>query len=138
MIIDATNQLLGRLASNAAKQALLGKDVVILNCEKAVISGDEKTLKARYLQLYKRGTHSTGPFFPRMPDRIVRRTIRGMIPWKQERGRTAFDRVKCYLGIPAEYQNQKLTVLENTDASKLPNMNYVTIARISKLIGGRT
>ncbi len=38
MIIDANNMILGRLASFAAKKALLGEKIDVINCEKAVIS----------------------------------------------------------------------------------------------------
>ena len=47
MIIDATNIILGRLASFAAKHALLGETIEIINCENAVITGNKKrTLEA--------------------------------------------------------------------------------------------
>ena len=44
MIIDASNLILGRLATFVAKQALLGEQVFIANCEKSVISGDKANI----------------------------------------------------------------------------------------------
>ena len=42
MLIDSKNIILGRLASFAAKHALLGENVDIVNCESAVITGNKK------------------------------------------------------------------------------------------------
>ena len=45
-----------------------------------------------------------GPFFPSSPERIVKRTIKGMISHRQARGLAALKRVRCYLSIPEEYK----------------------------------
>ena len=55
MIIDAKNLVLGRLASYSAKKALLGEDVIIVNSEKAVISGGRKEVVGRYKRKIKMG-----------------------------------------------------------------------------------
>jgi len=47
MIIDATNLIIGRVASLAAKKVLLGEDIVILNCEKAMMTGNRKEILLR-------------------------------------------------------------------------------------------
>lgn len=106
LIIDASNALLGRLASYAAKQVLLGRDVIIFNCEKAVISGSSAFIKENYRVRRARGGSSLkGPNFPRSPERIVKRTIRGMLPYQQARGLAAFKRVRCYNEVPEAYKN---------------------------------
>ena len=43
-VIDGTNAVLGRLASYAAKQALLGEEIVIVNCEKVIITGNRQNI----------------------------------------------------------------------------------------------
>src|SRR4030042_3500372 len=100
IVIDASNLILGRMANFAAKQALLGNEVKIINCEKAVISGKRENVFDEFLNRRERGTPRKGPFIHRMPDKIVRRTIRGMLPWKKSRGKEAYRRVMCYYGIP--------------------------------------
>lgn len=106
IVIDATNALLGRLASYAAKQALLGKNVIIINCSKAVISGNPSFVSAHYLAKRTRGGSSLkGPNFPRSPERIIKRTIRGMVPHRQARGLAAFKRIRCYNEVPATHTN---------------------------------
>ena len=44
MIIDGTNLILGRLASVAAKKALLGDDIIIVNCDKVLVTGTKKNI----------------------------------------------------------------------------------------------
>ena len=75
MILNAENQIMGRLATYAAKKALLGETVNIINCEKAVITGNKKQIIDRYKKRRARGIPRKGPFFPRTPERIMKRTI---------------------------------------------------------------
>ena len=78
MIINGENLILGRLATYTAKQALLGEKIDIINSEKIVITGKKKDLIKRYKQRAEKGNPLKGPFFPKMPDRFVRRAIRTM------------------------------------------------------------
>ena len=106
MIINAENLILGRMAAVAAKQALIGDDVQIVNCEKAVITGNRKAVIKHYLSRLRLGQPQQGPFVHRRPDMFVRRTIRGMLPKKQAKGRAALARVKCYLGTPSNLEGK--------------------------------
>lgn len=135
IIIDATNAILGRMATFAAKEALLGQKVAIINAEKAVVSGTKKAVLARYKQKYARGVPSKGPFIHRMPDRFVRRTIRGMLPYKNPRGAEAFKRVMCYIGVPESFKDKEAMKMHHTTA-KLPNTKFVTVEQISRNLGG--
>lgn len=133
MIIDGKNLILGRLAAYAAKQALLGETIIIVNSEDIIISGDKKNIKDRYLAKTGRGDLYKGPFFPKTADRLVRRTIRGMLPFHQDRGRVAFRKVMCYKGIPDKYKNEKIETLDRANASKLKT-NYITVGELERLI----
>lgn len=137
-IYDGENMILGRLAARAAKDALLGEEVRIVNCEKVVISGKKENTMARAHQRrnlggypLKRQTHS------RLPDRFVRRSIRGMLPWKLTRGKEAFKRVMCYRGVPAEFSGKEIVSLPNASVKKLPNLRYMTIGELCKMLGGK-
>ncbi len=108
LVIDGSQALLGRLASYAAKQALMGKQVIILNCDGVVISGNRRSIIEHYLAARRRGGNSQrGPYVLKSPSRIVKRTVRGMVPHKQERGRLALGRVRCYDDHPVEYKEAK-------------------------------
>ncbi|MDP2628758.1 MAG: 50S ribosomal protein L13 [Nanoarchaeota archaeon] len=109
-IIDGTNAILGRLASYAAKESLQGEEVVILNSEKVIITGNKKNIKEKFLQKRRRvGSIQVGPKISRASERIVKRTIRGMLPnYREGRGREAFKRIKCFKGIPKEFADKKM------------------------------
>ncbi len=137
IIIDATNLILGRLATVAAKQALLGEDVVVVNCEKAIITGDRGMVLDKYLQKIHRGAPLQGPYYPKQPDRIVRRIIRGMLPRKKAQGQAAFKRVMCYLGVPVQYAGKEIITIEAANVSKLASLKYVRLDDIAKNLGAR-
>ncbi|MBU0460997.1 MAG: 50S ribosomal protein L13 [Nanoarchaeota archaeon] len=137
MIIDATNLIAGRLATVVAKKALLGEKIDIVNAEKAIITGTKTVVIAKFRQKYSRGIPLQGPYYPRAPDRILRRLIRGMLPYKQPKGKDAFKRVMCWKGVPEPFKNQKMETMKIADISKIPNLKYVTIGEISKQIGGK-
>lgn len=106
VVIDGAHALLGRLASYAAKQALMGKQVVVINCSQTMLSGNRRFIINHYLTARGRGGNSLrGPSILKSPHRIVKRTIRGMVPHKQERGALAIKRVRCYNDHPAEYKD---------------------------------
>jgi large subunit ribosomal protein L13 len=108
VVIDGKNAALGRLASFVAKQALMGKEIAIINCDEVVVSGKPKSVIMEYREMRQKGGAGLhGPFFPKSPERIVKRTIRGMLSYKQGRGGDAFKRVKCYNDSPSEFDNAK-------------------------------
>jgi len=103
LVINAENKILGRLSSLVAKRLLLGDNISIINAEKSIITGDRKSILNKFkrrLQIRTATAPWKGPFHPRMPDRLLRRIIRGMIPWDTPRGRTAYKRLKVYIGTP--------------------------------------
>ena len=132
IIIDADGATLGRLSTNTAKRILEGEEIAIVNSEKAIISGKKSSIKNRYKQKREVGTYRKGPFFPRMPDMIVKRTVRGMIPYQTPHGRAAFKRLKCYIGIPKEFKDKKFEIVE--ESMKQP-IDYMTIEELSKSLG---
>lgn len=135
-IIDGDGLILGRLASAVAKKLLTEKDteIVIVNAERVVISGSKERTFKDYKAKKDRGSKEQGPFFPKMPDRIVKRTIRGMLPYKQAKGRDAFSRLKVYLSIPEEYETAERGKVENASAERL-SRKYVTVGEVSEKLG---
>ena len=137
MIIDAKNTILGRLATVVAKKALEGESVFIINCEQAIISGDKKKILINQKRRFDMGPHAKGPFIPKSSDRFVKRTIRGMLPYKKPRGAEAFSRIRCYVGVPEEFEGKPAKTLKKANFSKLPTLKYLTIERICKFLGGK-
>ncbi len=117
--IDGTNMIVGRMGAYVAKKALLGNKVNILNAEKAVFSGRKEDILKKYHEQRQKGGPFKGPFIPRLADKFLKRTFRGMLPHKKPRGKQAYANIKCYIGVPEQFKDKKLTKLENPDAKKL-------------------
>ncbi len=138
LVIDGTNLILGRLACFVAKKVLLGEKVTVVNCENVYISGNKVSVMTHFKERQERGHPLAGPFPPKMADRIVRRTIRGMLPYKQMRGKEAFKNIQCYLGVPIALKNEKTETLKTANISKLSTMNYISIGEISRFLGRKS
>ena len=136
MIIDATDLVAGRLASSVAKKALLGETINIVNCENLVLTGNRKNIFEKYKQRVDRGTPRKGPFIPRTPDRLFRRMIRGMLPYKQAKGSDAYKRVMCYAGTPQKFKDQKLETLGDIHVSKLNSLKFIYLKDVVKFLRG--
>lgn len=136
VFINAENGVLGRVAARAAKTALNGDEVFIVNAEKMVVSGSPAYLESRYKSRVDRGESVHGPFFPKTVIGVVKRAVRGMIPYKSGRGRAAFKRVKVFEGVPEEFSGQKMQVPEKTRYD-FNSKNYLTIKQITQRIGGK-
>jgi len=132
--IDAKDSVAGRVASFAAKQAINGDEVIIINAAQAVMSGNRKYLLDRYHQRISRGTPTTGPFYPRTARGVMKRIIRGMLPYKEERGRKAFKRVKVFDETPKEYEHNTFDVVTKTKHDFMHN-NYVTLKELTIVMG---
>lgn len=133
-IIDAENLILGRMASIIAKRLLEGEKIIIINAEKTVLSGKKKSKVRAAKEFLEVGHPKKGPFHYRRPDRIVRKTVRGMLPYKQPKGKHAYKRLKVFIGIPEELEDQKTEVLAKAHAEKL-KCPYFTIGELAKEIG---
>jgi len=136
-VINAEDLILGRMASIVAKRSLQGEEIAVVNVEKAVVSGTRARVYAIYHRKRQRGSREGGPFYPRRPDHIVKRTVRGMLPYKRKLGRDALKRVKAYVGIPGEFKDKEMESLSEAHVSRLNSPRYVTLAIISTYLGAR-
>lgn len=137
IVIDATDLIAGRLASNVAKLAMQGETIRIINSEKALISGDPNKVIKDWVDKIHRGHTFKGPYQPRRADMILKRIIRGMIPYRKELGVKAFKRIKTYLGSPKEFESVKPERLKSAcfEGSKI--IKFITIGDLSKRLGGK-
>lgn len=133
-LVNADGLILGRMASVVAKKLLNGEKVIIVNAEKAVISGKKKSKVAEAKEFLEVGAPRRGPFHYRRPDRILRKTVRGMLPFKQPKGKTALKKLKVFISVPEDLQGQQLVSIEEAQAAKL-NGPYFTLADLAKEIG---
>jgi large subunit ribosomal protein L13 len=138
-VINGDGLILGRLASLVAQRALAGEEIAIVNAEKAIISGSRERVLANYKHKRERGASGDrwGPFVPRRPDHLMKRTIRGMLPYKRPRGVDAMKRIRCYVGVPVELVGKETEVLEAAHMDRLNNPQFVTLGMVSTSLGAR-
>jgi large subunit ribosomal protein L13 len=134
VIVNAEGLVLGRMCSKIAKRLINGEQVIIVNVEKIVISGKKKSKVAEAKQFLEVGAPERGPFHSRRPDRIVRKTVRGMLPWPQPKGKNAYKRLRVFMGVPTELKDQKMETVEQAAASNLKGPHF-TLAELAKEIG---
>ena len=133
VVVDARNCILGRVASQVAERALDGETIAVVNAEDAVITGRKEQIEKRYLKRREIGS-DRGPNYPKQPDRIFKRSIRGMLPHKKPRGREAYENVRVYLGNP--YENDvEAEILDETSLDRLSNIKFVSLGEISESLG---
>lgn len=134
-VIDANGLILGRMASIIAKRLLEGERIDIVNAENAIISGKRlKLIKDRKEFLEVGGRNRKGPIHYRKPNAIIRRSIRGMLPYRKTRGRDAFSRLKVYIGTPEELETYQQESIPDAHVTKLKG-RYLTVGEIAKNIG---
>ena len=135
-VIDASGHILGRLSSYIAKRLLEGEKIVVVNAEKVIITGNPENVFERYKEKYDRGSKEKGPYFPRHPEKIFKRTVRWMLPWKTGRGREAFRRLRVFIGIPDELKDREFEKVEMALYERVSKSErYVLLEDVSKYLG---
>ena len=135
-VIDGEGHILGRLASIVAKRLLNGEKIVVVNAEKIMVSGDRDEILRRYKEKYDRGSKDYGPHFPRHPEKIFKRTVRGMLPHKDYRGRNAFKNLRVFISIPEELMDKEMERVEDAlFENKVKSGKGIPLIEISKYLG---
>lgn len=139
-VINADGAILGRMASVVAKRLLEGWRIAIVNAEKAVITGNPQSIISEYKDFLRKGSirrPERGPKHPRRPDRMVKRTVRGMLPYKTAHGKEALKRLKVYIGVPEEFKKAPLTMIPEARLKAGFNKPFITIEELAKNLGWR-
>lgn len=133
VVVDARDCILGRVASTVAQRALDGERIAVVNTEQAVITGNDEDVMSVYQKRADVGS-DRGPYYPKRPDRLFKRSIRGMLPYKQPAGREAFESVRCYVGNPYE-EDQESEILADTSLDRLSNIKFISLGEIAERLG---
>ncbi len=141
VVIDGSGHVAGRLASIVAKRLLEGDEVVVVNAQDIIITGKKKRVLEKFLKRITEwrtyyNPEKRGPKYPRTPDRIFKRMVRGMLPHKKPRGRSALKRLKVYVGVPPEYRGREAIRIEEA-LFKNEFCPYVTLGQIYEEIAQR-
>lgn len=99
VIFDGAGAVLGRLGTIVAKELLKGNEVIVINSESVIVSGKKDLIvdNIKRKQRMGRGGSMKGPKYPKSVDRLLKRMIRGMLPWDRAKGREAYKRLKCFV-----------------------------------------
>jgi large subunit ribosomal protein L13 len=133
VVVDARDCILGRVASQVAERALDGERVAVVNAEAAVVTGSEDDVIGTFETRREVGSDQ-GPAYPKRPDGILKRSIRGMVPYKTDRGREAFENVRVYVGNPYDDDGE---VLDGTSLDRLSNIKFVSLGDVSEALGAK-
>ena len=135
VVVDARDCILGRVASQVAERALDGERIAVVNAERAVVTGREEDVKGKFQQRRELGS-DRGPYYPKRPDGIMKRSIRGMLPYKEPRGREALENVRVYLGNPYDGDDDReAEIIEDTSLDRLSNIRFVHLGEVSEQLG---
>ncbi len=135
VVVEARDCIMGRVASEVAQRALAGEAVAVVNAEDAVITGDKNDIFETYRTRIGLGSDK-GPMYPRRPDALLKRSVRGMLPYKKPRGREALSNVRVYVGNPYEGDDDyEAEVLEGTSLDRLSNIRFVHLHEVSEQLG---
>jgi len=133
-VIDGEGLILGRLASTVAKRLLAGEAIDIVNAERIVVSGKRNMVIEREKEFLNVGGFGKGPIHHRQPHRMVRRTIRGMLPHRKSHGRDAFRRLRVHIGVPRELEAAEKERMPEIHSSNL-SRRFVSVGEIAESIG---
>jgi len=134
-VIDGRNLIHGRLASVVAERIMDGEEIVVLNAEAIIITGERDKIFSGFKAKVDRGdtTKRKGPFYPRRADLLFKRCVRGMIPWMSTSGREAYRRLHVFVGTPKQYQDVEKE--RPAEAVRKITGKYTTLGAVSKFLG---
>lgn len=130
-VIDAADQVLGRVCSKVAKRLLDGEHITVINADRAVVTGKPEMVSEVYMEKLARGDPHHGPFYPTLPHAILKRGVRGMLPYKKTRGRDALKKLRVYSGNPQNLKGEQIAKSTKEIVHK-----YLTLNQISKMMRG--
>lgn len=134
-IIDGKDLVLGRMGSVVAKRLLMGENIKIVNCKDIVILGKKKYLIDRYKTKLTNKVVKQGPYYSRSPADMVRRALRNMLPYKNQRGIEAYKRLKCYNSTPSILLNSDKEIIDNAKIDENTVFYYSYMGDICKVLG---
>ncbi len=136
-VFDGKGLILGRLSTAVAKELLGGTEVAIVNAEQLVISGRPESTVQKYASrrtAKDKADPEHSPHWPRKPELLVKRIVRGMLPWYKATGRDAFKRLRVYEGVPPALEKSKKVSPKEASKEKL-EYKMITISELCKRLG---
>ncbi len=131
--IDGSNMIYGRLSTVVAKQLLSGESVTIVNASGVVVTGSKESVLKRFRSRRDIGSVRKGPYYPRLPKAILKRSIGDMLPKDKAKGKEALKRCTVFNGLPSELKEKEFEKVEKAENHRVSG--YVTLRDIAKIMG---
>jgi large subunit ribosomal protein L13 len=138
IVVNGEGHILGRLSSIIAKKLLEGNEVVVVNVDKVIVSGEKRMVVDSYkkiLGVKVHLSHKWRPKRPRSPIRLFKASVKGMLPKNNKKGREALSRLKVYIGVPEEFKDAEMVVFKDAYKDRLKTNKYVELSVIAKEMG---
>ena len=132
-VIDASNSIYGRLSAHVAKQLLEGESIKIINADKCVITGTKEFIIKDFEERRDIGSVRKGPYYPRNPKAILKRSIGDMLPKDKAKGKEALKRCIVYDGVPPELKDKQFEKFEKAQNNRVSG--FVTLTEVAKIMG---
>ncbi len=134
-VINVEGHILGRVASLIAQELLKGTEIKVVNASKSIITGKKSMIIDKYRKKRELVHRRKGPFYPKRADRIFKRTVKGMLPIKKQKGKNAFSKLQVYMGIPDELKD--VNKIQIKQAMELTSPKYITLGEVSLHLGAK-
>ena len=120
-VVDATDQPLGRLASEVARRLRgkhkpqftphmdVGDHIIVINAEKVAVSGNKMRDKMYYRHSGYIGSlksQSLQKLLEEHPERVIEKAVKGMLP-RNSLGRSMFAKLRVYAGAAHRHDAQQ-------------------------------
>lgn len=138
-VINGDGLILGRVVSYIAKNAMKGERFHVKNAEMMVISGSRNEIVAKYVKrrnLRNKANPEHSPKWPKRPDYLVKRVLKGMLPFAKASGKSAYRNVMIYMGDEGpKVEGEHVEFGDSFKKDKL--IKYITVLELCRALSYR-
>ncbi|MCX6800962.1 MAG: 50S ribosomal protein L13 [Candidatus Diapherotrites archaeon] len=138
MLVDANGRIAGRLSTRIAKALINGEKVILINAEGALIIGTKEDILEKFRRKIDASVKSNpdyGPKYDRIPSRMLKKMVKGMLPNKSRTVERLLKNLKVYNAVPKEMKDKKF---DDVGAEKYDERHdFMTLKEIACMFGGR-
>lgn len=138
MIVNANENVAGRLASKVAKAIIKGEKVTVINAQDLVIVGNKESILEKFTVKVDARVLSNphfGPKYDRVPSKMFRRMVRNMLPTKKQAKVRIIKQLRVFNGAAKGIDSKEAIVFEDIKFNH--RNNYMTLKDLALLLGGR-
>jgi large subunit ribosomal protein L13 len=138
MIVDAKENVAGRLASKVAKAITKGEKVTVINAQDIIIVGNKESIMEKFtvrVDARVLANPHFGPKYDRIPSKIFRRMVRNMLPTKKSAKDRMIKQLKVFNEGARGIDAKEAIVFEDIKFNH--RNNYMVLKDVALLLGGR-